>query len=212
MGKDQRGRGGPRGGGPAQPTGAVTVGGGPGEGGGAHGGGGGGGPRRGGPGGGRGRRDRDSDGFESVIQIKRCAAVVKGGRRFSFNAVVVVGDKKGRVGLGYGKAVEVPPAVDKAVKQANRSMVKVPMNGGTVTHMITGHFGASRVLIMPASPGTGVIAGRGVRDVMVAAGITDVLTKCLGSTNPINVIKAALEGLGRLRTRDEIAILRGVKM
>jgi small subunit ribosomal protein S5 len=172
--------------------------------------GGGGGPGGGG-GGGRGpRRDRESDGFESVIQIKRCAAVVKGGRRFSFNAVVVVGDKRGNVGLGYGKAKEVPPAVDKAVKAGNRSLVKVKMNGGTITHPIIGRFGASRVIMLPASAGTGVIAGRGVREVMVAAGITDILTKAMGSTNPINIIKATLDGLNRLRTRDAIAELRGV--
>lgn len=179
-----------------------------GEGGGGEGGGGGPG---GGGGGGRGpRRDRESDGFESVIQIKRCAAVVKGGRRFSFNAVVVVGDKRGNVGLGYGKAKEVPPAVDKAVKAGNRSLVKVKMNGGTITHPIIGRFGASRVIMLPASAGTGVIAGRGVREVMVAAGITDILTKAMGSTNPINIIKATLDGLNRLRTRDAIAELRGV--
>jgi small subunit ribosomal protein S5 len=172
--------------------------------------GGGGGP--GGGGGGRGgqRRDRDSDGFESVIQIKRCAAVVKGGRRFSFNAVVVVGDKRGQVGLGYGKAKEVPPAVDKAVKSGNRTLVKVKMVHGTIPHAIIGRFGASRVIMLPASPGTGVIAGRGVREVMVAAGITDILTKAMGSTNPINIIKATLNGLNRLRTRDAVAELRGV--
>jgi small subunit ribosomal protein S5 len=167
---------------------------------------------KGGRGGDGARKERESEGFESVVQIKRCAAVVKGGRRFSFNAVVVVGDKKGGVGLGYGKATEVPPAVDKAVKAANKTMIRVPMVGGTTTHPIIGRFGASRVIILPASPGTGVIAGRGVRDVMVAAGITDVLTKCLGSTNPINVIKAALDGLQKLRTRDAVANLRGVNL
>jgi small subunit ribosomal protein S5 len=170
----------------------------------------------GGPGGrgrgrdGGGRRDRESDGHESVIQIKRCSATVKGGRRFSFNAVVVVGDKRGNVGFGYGKATEVPPAVDKAVKQGNRNLVRVPMVGGTITHPIVGRFGAARVVMLPAAPGTGVKAGRGVRDVMVAAGVTDILTKCLGSTNPINVIKATLDGLRRLRTRESVGMLRGV--
>lgn len=192
----QRGRGGPGG-----------AGGGPG---GGEGGGGPGGPGGGGRGG--RQRDRDSDGFESVIQIKRCAAVVKGGRRFSFNAVVVVGDKRGNVGLGYGKAKEVPPAVDKAVKSGNRSLVKVKMVHGTITHPIIGRFGASRVIMLPASPGTGVIAGRGVREVMVAAGITDILTKAMGSTNPINIIKAALDGLNRLRTREAVSELRGVNI
>jgi small subunit ribosomal protein S5 len=176
----------------------------------------GGGEGGGGPGGGGGRggqrRDRESEGFESTIQIKRCAAVVKGGRRFSFNAVVVVGDKKGNVGLGYGKAKEVPPAIDKAVKAGNRTLVKVKMNGGTITHPIIGRFGASRVIMMPAAPGTGVIAGRGVREVMVAAGITDILTKAMGSTNPINIIKATLNGLSRLRTREAISELRGVNL
>ena len=171
----------------------------------------GGGGGRGGERGG-GRREREQEGYESVIQIKRCAAVVKGGRRFSFNAVVVVGDKKGGVGLGYGKASEVPPAVDKAVKQGNRAMIRVPMVSGSITHPVVGRFGASRVILMPAAAGTGVIAGRGVRDVMVAAGITDILTKCLGSTNPINVIKATLDGLRKLRTRELVTELRGVNL
>jgi small subunit ribosomal protein S5 len=172
-------------------------------------------------GGGRGRnrggdrspkRDRDAEGFESVIQIKRCSSTVKGGRRFSFNAVVIVGDKRGNVGLGYGKAKEVPPSVEKAVKLGNRSMIRVPMVGGTITHPVVGRFGASRVLLMPAAPGTGIKAGRGVRDVMVAAGVTDILTKNLGSTNPINVIKATLDGLRKLRTREAVSAMRGVKV
>ena len=162
---------------------------------------------------GRGNEERSNpDQFESVIQIKRCAAVVKGGRRFSFNALVVVGDKAGSVSMGYAKAKEVPPAVDKAVKQALRGMQKVRMRGTTIPHAVTGRFGASRVLLMPASPGTGIIAGRGVRDVMVAAGIHDILTKNLGSTNPINVVKATLDGLSQLRTREAVAELRGVAL
>lgn len=163
----------------------------------------------------RGKKDDDSsnpDHFESVIEIKRCSAVVKGGRRFSFNALVVVGDKKGSVSYGYAKAKEVPPAVDKAVKQALRSQVKVPKRGATIPHRVTGRFGASRVLLIPAAPGTGVIAGRGVRDVMVAAGIQDILTKNLGSTNPINVVKATINGLSQLRTREQVSELRGVTL
>lgn len=161
----------------------------------------------------RGRKDEgraNPDHYESVIQIKRCAAVVKGGRRFSFNALVVVGDKKGRVAFGYGKAKEVPPAVDKAVKSAEKDLKTVPMRGSTIPHRVTGRFGASKVLLIPAAPGTGIIAGRGVRDVMVAAGIHDILTKNLGSTNPVNVVKATLDGLSKLRTRESIAELRGV--
>lgn len=163
----------------------------------------------------RGKKDDDrqsADHFESVIEIKRCAAVVKGGRRFSFNALVVVGDKKGSAAYGYAKAKEVPPAVDKAVKQALRRQVKVSMKGATIPHRVTGRFGASKVLLIPAAPGTGIIAGRGVRDVMVAAGIQDILTKNLGSTNPINVVKATLDGLSKLRTRDDVAQLRGVTL
>lgn len=168
--------------------------------------------RRGRGGGGERRRERESDGFESVIQIKRCSAVVKGGRRFSFNAVVVIGDRKGKVGYGYGKAKEVPPAVDKAVKAGQKTMMTVTMRGTTIPHRVIGRFGAARVLLMPASPGTGVIAGRGVRDVIVACGIGDILTKCHGSTNPINVIQATLNGLKQLRTREAIAALRGVQV
>ena len=165
---------------------------------------------RGGKGGGEARKE--AEGYESVVQIKRCAAVVKGGRRFSFNALVVVGDRKGQVGYGYGKAKEVPPAVDKAVKDGNKNLIRVAMKGTTIPHRTVGRFGASRVVILPAAPGTGVIAGRGVRDVMIAAGITDVLTKCIGSTNPVNVVKAAIEGLKNLRTRDSVATLRGVQL
>lgn len=166
---------------------------------------------------GRGGKDKgegrsDSDFFESVVQIKRCAAVVKGGRRFSFNALVIIGDKKGKVGLGYGKAKEVPPAVDKATKRAHKRMIKVSMKGTTLPHRVIGKYGSARVVMLPASPGTGVIAGRGVRDVMVAAGVTDVLTKVIGGTNPINVVKATLDGLSQLRTREQVAALRGVTL
>lgn len=152
------------------------------------------------------------EGFESVIQIRRCAAVVKGGRRFSFNALVVVGDKHGTVGYGYAKAKEVPPAVDKAVKDAHKNRLKVRLKGTTIPHRVIGRFGSTRVLMIPAAPGTGVIAGRGVRDVLLAAGVSDILTKCMGSTNPSNVVKAAIEGLKLLRTREQVAQLRGVPL
>tara|TARA_R110002111_G_scaffold126741_3_gene191395 strand:- start:12083 stop:12562 length:480 start_codon:yes stop_codon:yes gene_type:complete len=149
---------------------------------------------------------------ETVIQIRRCACVVKGGRRFSFTALVVVGDKAGRVGWGYGKAIEVPLAVDKAVKQANRSMVPVQVINQTVPHEVVGRFGSARVLLLPAPPGTGIIAGAGVRAVVEAAGITDIYTKSRGSKNPINVVKATINGLSKLRTRDDVARLRGVEV
>ncbi|MGL4463279.1 MAG: 30S ribosomal protein S5 [Planctomycetia bacterium] len=168
--------------------------------------------RRGKPGGpGQGRDGRrDSDSAETVVQIKRCSAVVKGGRRFSFNALVVIGDKRGQVAVGYGKAKEVPPAVDKAVKNAQKQMLRVPMRGTTIPHRVIGKFGAAKVLLMPASAGTGVIAGRGVRDVLVAAGVADVLSKAFGSNNPINVVKATLEALRQLRSREQVAEMRGV--
>ena len=149
---------------------------------------------------------------ETVIQIRRCACVVKGGRRFSFTALVVVGDKNGRVGWGYGKAIEVPLAVDKAVKQANRSMVQVQVVDNTVPHEVVGRFGSAKVLLLPARPGTGIIAGAGVRAVVEAAGITDIYTKSRGSSNPINVVKATIDGLSKLRTRDDVARLRGVEV
>src|SRR3989304_2776353 len=133
--------------------------------------------------------------IDKVIKIRRCAAVVKGGRRFSFTALVVVGDGKGRVGWGYGKANEVPPAVEKAVKDGTRSMVPIPMTGSTIPHTIKGHFGAARVILVPASPGTGVIAGAAVRAVCEACGITDILTKSFGSTNSANLVKATIKAL-----------------
>jgi small subunit ribosomal protein S5 len=170
--------------------------------------------RRGGGEGGRrgGESGRKSDLIEKVIKIRRCAAVVKGGRRFSFNGMVVVGNGRGKVGAGYGRANEVPPAVDKAVKDGERSMVTVPLEGSTIAHAVKGHFGASDVVLLPASPGTGVIAGAAVRAVCEAAGIHDVLSKNYGSTNPINVVKATLDALSQLRTQQDVVRLRGVPL
>lgn len=153
-----------------------------------------------------------SDSGERVIQIRRCACVVKGGRRFSFAALVVTGDRNGRVGYGYGKAVEVPLAVDKATKQSNRSQVVVPIVGTSIPHQVIGEFRSSRVLLLPAKPGTGIIAGDCVRSVVEAAGITDILTKAYGSTNPLNLVKATFEALKQLRTREQIERLRGVSL
>ncbi len=153
-----------------------------------------------------------NDSAETVVQIRRCACVVKGGRRFSFAALVVTGDGNGRVGYGYGKAIEVPLAVEKATKSANRSQRNVPIIDTTIPHQVTGHFRASRVLLLPARPGTGVIACACVRSVLEAAGITDILTKSFGSTNPLNLVKATFNGLGQLRTKEEIARLRGVSL
>lgn len=146
---------------------------------------------------------------EKVVQIRRCACVVKGGRRFSFTALVVVGDGAGRVGYGYGKGNEVPNAVEKAVKDASRRMVSVPMENGSIPHMVTGKFGSSTVMLMPANPGTGVIAGACVRAVAESLGIRDVLTKCRGSSNPLNVIKATFAAISELRARNDVRALRG---
>jgi small subunit ribosomal protein S5 len=163
-------------------------------------------------------RDRETrqDGVEErVVKIRRCAAVVKGGRRFSFNALVVVGDRHGRVAVGYGKANEVPPAVEKAVKDAQDSMRrqrKIQVKGETIPHRVVGKFGSSRVILVPAGPGTGVKAGPGVRDVLEACGIHNILTKTHGSTNPINLVKATIRGLQMLRTREDVARLRGVTL
>jgi small subunit ribosomal protein S5 len=163
-------------------------------------------------------RDREmrQDGLEErVVKIRRCAAVVKGGRRFSFNALVVVGDKRGKVACGYGKANEVPPAVEKAVKDAQntlRRQKKIQMKGESIPHRVIGRFGSSRVILVPAGPGTGVKAGPGVRDVLEACGIHNILTKTHGSTNPTNLVKATIHGLLLLRTREDVARLRGVTL
>jgi len=161
-------------------------------------------------------RDRETrqDGLEErVVKIRRCAAVVKGGRRFSFNALVVVGDKHGRVATGYGKANEVPPAVEKATKDAQeflKRQKRISMRGDTIPHRVIGKFGSSRVILVPAGPGTGVKAGPGVRDVLEVCGIRNILTKVHGSSNPTNLVKATIQGLLLLRTREEVARLRGV--
>jgi small subunit ribosomal protein S5 len=153
-----------------------------------------------------------SENPEKVVQIRRCSCVIKGGRRFSFTALVVVGDGKGRIGWGYGKAIEVPLAVEKAVKNANRSMVRISMVDATVPHEIVGEYRASKVLLLPGRPGTGIIAGESVRAVVESAGITDILTKSYGSNNPLNLVKATFDGLSKLRTREEVARLRGVEI
>ena len=157
-----------------------------------------------------GNDQRDSG--ESVVQIRRCACVVKGGRRFSFAALVVTGDRNGKAGYGYGKAVEVPLAVEKATKVANRSLQPYSIVDGTIPHQVTGEFRASRVLLLPAKPGTGVIAGECVRLVLEAAGVTDILTKCYGSTNPLNLVKATFDALSQLQTKEQVERLRGVSL
>ncbi|HEX6962533.1 MAG TPA: 30S ribosomal protein S5 [Lacipirellula sp.] len=177
--------------------------------------------QRGGEGGGRGRGGQRSgepqerqrgELQENVVKIKRCAAVVKGGRRFSFAAMVVVGNGHGKVGWGYGKANEVPPSVEKAVKEGMRSQIEVARDGNTIPHLVKGRYGAAKVVLAPAGPGTGVIAGAAVRAVCEAAGIHDILTKSFGSNNPVALVKATINALEQLRPRQDVERLRGVSL
>jgi small subunit ribosomal protein S5 len=147
---------------------------------------------------------------ERVVEINRVAKVVKGGRRFSFTALVVIGDEVNRVGVGYGKAREVPLAISKAVDDAKKNLFEVPKHGTTITHEVIGKFGAARVLLRPASEGTGVIAGGGMRAVLELGGIRDILAKSLGTTNPVNMLKATVDGLKQLRRPEEVAQTRGL--
>lgn len=167
--------------------------------------------QRGGGGGGSQERQR-GELQEHVVKIKRCAAVVKGGRRFSFAAMVVVGDSNGKVGWGYGKANEVPPSVEKAVKEGMRSQIEVARDGATIPHLVKGRYGAAKVVLAPASPGTGVIAGMAVRAVCEAAGIHDILTKSFGSNNPVSLVKATMAALKQLRPKIDVERLRGVNL
>src|SRR5690242_21364287 len=158
------------------------------------------------------RREETRELKERVVEINRVAKVVKGGRRFSFTALVVIGDEVDRVGLGYGKAREVPLAISKAVDDAKKNLFTVPKHGTTITHEVIGRFGAARVMLRPASEGTGVIAGGGVRAVLELAGIRDILAKSLGTTNPINMAKATVDGLRSLRRPEDVARIRGLSI
>ena len=149
---------------------------------------------------------------EKVVKIYRCATVVRGGRRFSFAALVVVGDTNGNVGVGYGKAKEVPPAVEKALTNAKRNMISINLKGTTLPHAVTGRYGSSLIKMLPTSEGTGVIAGSSARAVLEAAGVRDVLTKCYGSTSPKNLVKATFSGLKSLLNKEKIEELRGLKL
>ena len=155
---------------------------------------------------------RQLDLQEKVVEVRRVTKVVKGGRNFRFAALVVVGDENGHVGIGSGKAMEVPDAIRKAVEDAKKNLIKVPMVGTTIPHEVIGHFGAGRIIIMPAQEGTGVIAGGAARDLLELAGLKDVRAKCLGSRNPRNMVNATIEGLKSLKTAEDIAELRGKKV
>jgi small subunit ribosomal protein S5 len=158
----------------------------------------------------QGGRGRDSDLQVRVVEINRVAKVVKGGRRFSFTALVVIGDEVSKVGVGYGKAREVPLPISKAVDDAKKNLFEIPKHGTTITHEVIGKFGAARVMLRPASEGTGVIAGGGMRAVLELGGVRDILAKSLGTTNPVNMLKATVEGLKQLRRPEEVAQTRGL--
>jgi len=155
---------------------------------------------------------RQLDLQEKVVEVRRVTKVVKGGRNFRFAALVVVGDENGHVGIGSGKAMEVPDAIRKAVEDAKKNLIRVPMVGTTIPHEVIGHFGAGRIIIMPAQEGTGVIAGGAARDLLELAGLKDVRAKCLGTRNPRNLVNATIEGLRSLKTAEDVAALRGKKV